>query len=238
MCGKIYLEIAKNCLNNWYPDMPEEKKTELLERGDFDELESYIGAETSIRAAIRGFNWGCHYRHLPDYFWLEMDEFWEEKIRNEKNGGQIEKDIRNIAYSSMFKDPVAKCWVTIDALGAIHNSWIRTNPEKYFDKKRRDKRFMFMPVEFIGWEEAKKDLIFLAPILEAIGFEVYEDLLEEIYKKARERFVFSRKEGMVKYVTHRIVNRFKDLEMDDRIIKSIRRKDVAQEIVTQFLAVR
>lgn len=76
---------------------------------------------------------------------------------------------------------------TIDALEAIHNTWVSDNENKFF-KEGRNAEFQHMPIELIGWDEAKKDLLFLNPILQKMGISNSEQELEESYEEKQKRF--------------------------------------------------
>ena len=227
MCGKIYLEIAKNCLDNWYADMPEEEKSALLKRADFDELESYIGARESIEAAIRGFNDGCRMACLPDYFYLMPEEFMEEAIISDQVSARWQKHLDEISYSVLFKDQYYLCKAVVFALDRIHNTWVKNNVSKFFDENRKEKRFMFMPLPVIGWKEARKDLLFLMPILEAVGFNLKEEWIEETYKMMVKKFEH---DELVDFIVE-LGDTYDSL--DDSIKEQVKNRKVAEQIATQ-----
>lgn len=231
MCGNIYLEIARSCLDNWYTDMPEREKEALLSRADFDELESYIGAKGSIEAAIKGFNNGCRAAMLPDYFFLSPDSFMQEVIIGDQNSQDWQKHFDKIKYSATFKDPYYLAEASVLALDTIHNEWVKANTEKYFDQKRKNKRFMFMPLPLIGWTEARKDLLFLMPILNVVGFKLSEDDIRDTYDYMCRKFSFDELVDFIKELGDTYES------LDKRIIRSIRRDSIARTIATQCLDV-
>ena len=63
------------------------------------------------------------------------------------------------------------------ALVAVHDSWVGYNPAKLFDPDRKDRRYMFMPLQLFGtnringhdlFEKGMLDYIYVEPILEYI----------------------------------------------------------------------
>ena len=61
--------------------------------------------------------------------------------------------------------------MAIDVLSDVHNQWVKDNEKKFFDPKRENKMYQFMPLSLIGFEEAKSDLLFVEPILKACGYK-------------------------------------------------------------------
>ena len=73
--------------------------------------------------------------------------------------------------------------LVIDTLNRIHSAWIETADisGKFFQKERENTRFQFMDSALIGFEELKKDLIFVQPLFEALGVECSEEGLHKAY---------------------------------------------------------
>ena len=73
----------------------------------------------------------------------------------------------------------------LEILETIHDGWVINNSdENTFNKKvEREQLRQYAPSKLIGWNEVKSDLIFLTPILNAIGQAVNEEKLEEVYHK-------------------------------------------------------
>lgn len=162
--GKIYLEVARRALDAWYGDMPEAEKTALLSKGDFDELELLIGARASIET-------GCFAIREE----LEKSEvglpadFADTVLWSETPKGDLGEKIADIAAKGFFES--SKANIAYAAIDMIHQMWVvdQTNASKFFDERRKDKRFMFLRTELIGWDEAEKDLIFVEDALRLLG---------------------------------------------------------------------
>lgn len=70
----------------------------------------------------------------------------------------------------------------IKMLSVVHDEWVKNNSNNFLrvnDGKPRNKEYQFVPLEMLSWKEAKSDLLFLKPILEAAGVKVDEKKIEE-----------------------------------------------------------
>ncbi len=88
----------------------------------------------------------------------------------------------------------------IKMLCTVHDEWVRNNPNNFMketEKGRRNKEYQFVPLELLSWKEAKSDLLFLKPILEASGIEIDEKQVEEQFEVTQKEFL----------IEHRIVSR-------------------------------
>ena len=89
----------------------------------------------------------------------------------------------------------------IDILSVVHDEWVKNNPNNFLrvnkDKngqdKPRNKEYQFVPLEMLSWKEAKSDLLFLKPILEAAGVEVDETALQQQFELAQKEFLIDKK---------------------------------------------
>ena len=104
------------------------------------------------------------------------------------------KQIVEIRDSIKHAAPEVQYDIIIDALLLIHDKWVQYSTPKFFAEERMDNQYMFMPGLLIGWEEIKKDLIFLEPILWELDF-VTSNLEEEYWLRVRQ---FVRENGINK----------------------------------------
>lgn len=174
--GGMYKEIASVCLTEWYPKMSETERNDLLKKGDYEELEGYIYAEGSIKAAIRGLN-----LMVSKYFQWYLPAGFEDFVLygtplSREEGLQLVDRKESIAYSA----PEVHSDIVIGALISIHDYWVSTNTKKFFDPSRQDRQYMFAHALMIGWKEVEKDLIFLKPIAEHLGLTL--DGIESYYQ--------------------------------------------------------
>ena len=70
----------------------------------------------------------------------------------------------------------------LNILSEIHDRWVENNASKFNKEGREGKRYQHLPLELIGWKEVKADLLFLEPVLNAIGVEVDLKALETEYR--------------------------------------------------------
>ena len=186
--NNVYREIAKNALKNWNGLTEEEateKTTNLTER----ELEENVGARSSIKSAIYGIYGALAERGLTDtnYYDEDTGEYFTSEAKKgvkEVYLGVFRREKSDEAFKhlaeklEMVED---KEKFTLDVLSNIHNDWVEGNVAKLRDSGRMNKRYQAMPLELIGFDEAKSDLLFLEPILNAGGMEVNEERLKEAY---------------------------------------------------------
>lgn len=75
--------------------------------------------------------------------------------------------------------------LVIATLDRIHSDWIENADisGKFFQEGRENTRYQFMDSALIGFEELKKDLIFVQPVFEALSIECSEEGLQKAYTK-------------------------------------------------------
>ena len=74
----------------------------------------------------------------------------------------------------------------IKALVQIHNNWCASNRHKFTDPKRVGKQYQFLQLQYIGFEEAILDYIFIKPIIRNCGSNHSEGGLRRAYTKYQE----------------------------------------------------
>ncbi len=178
--NNIYREIAREALMNWN-GLSEEEANEKAANSSVEELENQIGASGSIKAAVEGIA-----NSLPKYAGeIDQEELLDVVFNQDKDTDTIFKLTKELA-----KVPAERIEdFTLDVLSDIHNHWIEDNTQKFFDEKRADRRYQFMPLEAIGYKEATADLLFLKPILESAKIEIDDEKLKSAYEKRSEEFM-------------------------------------------------
>ena len=172
-----YYRVAKEALMK-RNGLTEEQANEFIEKSDFEEIESQIGARNSMIYAIE---------ELAKIMGLneeEKQEFSKEIFGEVENQTIIEK-AKNIQDTNRDANKEV-----LDMLRAVHDGWVKDNGHKFF---ARDKKIQHLPLEFIGWKKVKSDLLFVKPIAEAVGINVDEKQLEEAYDERVEKFKSDRK---------------------------------------------
>ena len=78
---------------------------------------------------------------------------------------------------------------------AVHDGWVEDNVKLFFTEKAdRGQQYQYLPLEFIGWDEAKSDLLFIKPIIHSIGGYADEAEIKEECNKRTVAF-FDRHSG-------------------------------------------
>lgn len=187
--NNVYREIAKNALKNWN-GLTEEDATEKTTNLTEQELEENVGARSSIKSAIYGIYGALAERGIVNGDNRVYDEGFGFDISEIKAGEREtyfavfrrekgDEAFKNLAEKLEMVEDKEK--FTLDVLSNIHNDWVEGNVAKLRDPSRKNKRYQAMPLELIGFDEAKSDLLFLEPILNASGMEVNEERLKEAY---------------------------------------------------------
>ena len=87
-----------------------------------------------------------------------------------------------------------------------------------------------MPLMLIGWNEARKDLIFLMPLLDKLGFGLDEETIKVRYNEMRKKFEF---EELVTVLTESLQDLYEPL--DSSIIEAVKDEDIARLIAKQCI---
>lgn len=77
----------------------------------------------------------------------------------------------------------------IEILSVIHDNWVKSNGNKFEDPKRMGKLYQFVDLKLLDFGEAKLDLLFLQPILEANGITLDEVALQQEFLQEQKEFL-------------------------------------------------
>ena len=163
-----YKVIAKAALMNWN-GLSQEEAEFKIQNESVSELENQVYAIGSVRNAVYAI---AKIVKLTD---KESLYFLDATINGPENA-EIFKYVANKAGNL---DELSQLMI----LSSIHDAWVINNSnEKIFNKKVDRKQLrQYAPLQLIGWNEVNSDLLFLKPILEAIGISINEQKLEEVY---------------------------------------------------------
>lgn len=198
----VYKQIARDALMSWN-GLSEEEATKKVEKSSNEELEQQVYAEGSIDYAIKGFQkysqeYSQEYlknKHGYGEPITEHDvELFKEVVMTGKYRYGDTKDFYEIMRTKMGLnlDRTDAEKMVLSVLSTIHDGWVKDNQKKFF---ARDKKYQHMPIELIGWKEAKSDLLFLKPMLEEMHImEFYPYLstekdLESAYNERVQAFL-------------------------------------------------
>ena len=170
-----YQNIAKAALMNWN-GLTEEEAQKRIESESVRELESQVYALSSVTHAVSGI---ANEIELTEE---EQSEFLEAVIY----GPETSPIFETVSKKAEGLTDEGK----LNILSTIHDDWVQDNSnEATFQKKvSREQLRQYAPLELIGWNEVKSDLLFLSPILSSIGVEVNEATLEDSYHERVESF--------------------------------------------------
>lgn len=90
-----------------------------------------------------------------------------DKIRNGMEGVGLEKGI-------------------VDILSVVHDGWVSRNGNNF---EGRPKNFQFVDFRLLTYSEARKDLYFVKPILEACGIEVDEEKVKGEFMDGQKQYI-------------------------------------------------
>ncbi len=165
-----YQNVAKAALINWN-GLSEEEANSKIQTESVQELESQIYAMGSMKYAVAGIasQIGLSEEETTNFFkavinGLENAEIFE--IVRERIQGFTEEQ-------------------QLEVLSTIHDGWVADNSsEKTFIKKvNRQQLRQYAPLDLIGWNEVRSDLLFLKPILESVNVQINEEALSQAYHK-------------------------------------------------------
>lgn len=212
-----YKEIARDSLMK-YKHLSEEEATKVVRESTNEQLESEVYAEGSIKYALEGIQLYVQKNYTEELeiepagmlisdeqiaelndaimngpidapIFRKIGEFLkhfndikkgDEVIKRQSQAGE-EIDWKEVYKAS--NESSSKTIISI--LSHIHDGWVEKNQGKFM---ARDKKYQHMPIELIGWEEAKVDLLFLSPILSAMHVGFSEEVLEEVYDERVKAF--------------------------------------------------
>lgn len=195
-----YKIIARDALMSWN-GMSEEEATKVVRESTNEQLESQVYAEGSIDYALKEMQKFAQ-TNFPRMFGEEPETqlISDERLQQLKQAvmdGPADADIFGIvkgslhirvsgAFDSRENKDVTNEFI-LDVLSSVHDGWVKDNQKKFF---ARDKKYQHMPIELIGWDEAKSDLLFVGPILSAMGIKydmkeletAYDDRVKDFFK--------------------------------------------------------
>ena len=227
-----YRKVAEKALYEWnykYAEEYQDNQDAALKRAhdeaetlSFEELESNVWAQGSMTYAIEG---------IANYLKEQGMELTPEEIEQYKKAvfegpenAEIFKTVQD--RIGQLEDPNK---LMISTLSDIHDGWVKDNQKKFF---AREKKHQHMPLELIGWNEVKSDLLFLRPILEASGLEIDESTLEGTYKDTVLKFLEDKgiqtKEDLQAAITQG-TDFYPALEGQDAIVEALSQPEFVSE---------
>lgn len=180
----IYRQIAINALVKWYKYSKLEA-TQIVINKKYTELEDIIDAESSIIAGAQAISrlLGLKNKDLINTALSKKKVFFD----NDQNA--VFENIKNLLQQKGYLRKDKQNKLILIALSYIHNKWVKDNAHKFNQQNREHKKYQHLPLELIGFKEATLDLLFLEPLLQAIGIEkIDEKSLKQSYNKLVKKY--------------------------------------------------
>lgn len=168
-----YRQVAAAANKSWYLGLTNEQIATMT----FDELEGNCWASGSMQYAID------YLAKVMNFNDEQKKEFADAVFAKDHVEVDVADKMQFDRAGKRLAEVKDQNAMIIDTLSAIHDGWVKDNAKKFNFVLRDGTRFQHLPIELIGWEEAKLDLLFLQPILEAVGVKVDMAALEKAYNK-------------------------------------------------------
>lgn len=176
-----YRVVAKEALMSWN-EMSEEEATKAVMTLTHDELESQVYATGSITYAVEAVS-----RCLG--LTKSQTEAFKEVVLGQDSPNITSDQARILSEVKAKVTPNVNVYaLQLYSLKNIHDHWVTDNAKKFEKPGREQKKYQHLPLQMIGWKEAKADLLFLAPVLDSIGISVDEVALHLVYDKKVKEF--------------------------------------------------
>lgn len=188
-----YRQVAKEALMNWN-GLTESEADKIVLNATREELENQVWATGSMTYAVEAL---CKYLNLDQ---KQSQEFLQATLgddspyMSEKDeavfkgiSDYVDNFMREHAgVGSNFELSMMRIRMfnsaTLKALAYVHDGWVKDNAKKFNKEGRANKKYQHLPLEMIGWREAEADLLFIKPIVFALGQKRLDtEYLEETY---------------------------------------------------------
>lgn len=171
-----YRKVAKEAIMSWN-GASEAEATAAIESQSYDDLESQCYATGSMESGIKGILKYLQEQGI-DTSDINPDDLHSDVFGPKEATETVAQTGALAALGEKIKGVENPEALVVDTLSTIHDDWSRGAARKFF---QREKKHQHMPIELIGWKEAKADLLFLKPILEGAGVEVSDEQLQLSY---------------------------------------------------------
>jgi hypothetical protein len=172
-----YAHAAYDALVKWN-GYSEDQAREAIDTLSFEKIDDLTyGASKSMIDGLKsiGESLGLDETELAQFIDESLGRIEGSEV-TDRVKGQLEQ-VLTMPHGKELADKMA-----VDALTAIHDGWVEREAHQFNGKKAtREQQYQYLPIEMLGWHEAKSDLLFVAPALEAIGVTVDEKTLRQEY---------------------------------------------------------
>ena len=203
-----YYQVAREALIKWN-GLSEEQADKIIEESSFEEVESQVYAQSSITSAATsigkslGLNDEEISQFLDEVFGRSESTEMTERLHHEL-GNKMLSTFRSSKHNYMPQ-------LITDTMEDVHNNWVEDNPGLFFTKKAdRGQQYQYLPLELIGWNEAKSGLLFIKPIIYSIGGYADESEIKEECNKRTIKF-FETHSDRIGGTLEMLIHNFDDL---------------------------
>lgn len=174
-----YFQVVTEALVKWN-ELSQEAAEDIVQKESMEKLNEMTGGSlNSVMDAINSLSTSMELSEI------EREEFTKEILGQTDSteiSDRLKKDMKIIRAIAGERELDVDSDIAIEALRAVHDGWVERNTDQFFTKKQdREQQYQYLPLELIGWNEAKSDLLFVAPILKSMGVEVSEIELKMEY---------------------------------------------------------
>ena len=226
--GLIYRCVARAYVEAWKPEIDKHAFDEILLKGSIEEIEKYAKVKdimcmtvALLRSILKKDNIHLVKDALEVLMYSETPEYdLEETI--------IEIRLKNYSLDD-------KVSMSHTLIAAAHDTWVAANSDWFFDAKKAKQRYLFMPYELIGAQQAFKFYLFIKELMALMELNVSDEALVDAFYEARATFfeknnILTREE-LVDYIMKADYN---PLERD--IVEKLRTdREIATEIADQII---
>ena len=173
-----YFQAARAALINWSGLSPEEADKKIQEKSKA-EIEMDTGAHGSVYDASNRIAKALGLNDKEAY------QFTQEMLGNSESTQMLDEVKERFTIMRSQNPEIADkltAELLLDACDDVHKGWTGRNASPFFGKKDvKDQQYQYNTSEMIGWKEVKADLLFLAPIANAVGMEIDENAMKQLY---------------------------------------------------------
>ena len=177
-----YREVAASANVSWWLGLTDEQ----IRTMSYEELENNCWATSSMMSAIDRIAEVLELNDEQKQRFVDS-VFAKDHVEVSEYDKVVFADIQKKWKEKVVKNPE----VVVDVLSAVHDNWVKENAKKFNFVLRDSSKYQHLPIELIGFEEAELDLLFVNPILNAIGSEVSREKLKNAYDKRVKRYFAS-----------------------------------------------
>lgn len=190
----LYYKLAKQSLLDSEKDCAVEEIEKFLDSADYYGVVTRVNYSTTfifeefvfqITEAV-GWEEGFHGKLLDAVEGLSDDVLVFEKAKNDIMCFQTTNDGKQAIAMALFRTMIS-----------VHERWMCDNQKDYYKKYlTNNEQYLFLPIELIGWDNAKKHLLDLDLMIKEFGIQYDERDVKDAYDQSLIRML--KRNGLIK----------------------------------------